>query len=284
MATPEQVLADARGCMNEGDLEGAAKIFKQACKRWQKEPEFRIRYAGVLERLGRPSQAYRQYKRAMRISPERLDACAGAAECALACGWARDATRLYGRSIGLGMNIDVATTGIARALCLRKRHHEAWVKASAQFIEGGNKSRVLHGFMTEISPIVGLRVPDLDEFDLAELPGELAPVRRDSGVYSESEDANFSTGSIEAMAGIDEDALRTLSTPGVTELLGDSSVSATPLGIDLSALGEISSSKPPSDRSKDTKRQSEQLESTTETEVATSEEDDDPFADFPELD
>ena len=270
--------------MNEGDLEGAAKIFKQACKRWQKEPEFRIRHAEVLERLGRPSKAYRQYKRAMRISPERLDACAGAAECALACGWARDATRLYGRSIGLGMNIDIATTGIARALCLRKRHHEAWVKASAQFIEGGNKSRVLHGFMTEISPIVGLRVPDLDEFDLAELPDELGPVRRDSGVYSESEDSVFSSGSIEAMAGIDEDALRTLSAPGVTELLGDSGVSATPLGIDLSALDEVPSATSTTDRSIVPKRQSEQLDSSTETETATSEKDDDPFADFPDLD
>ncbi len=284
MATPEQVLADARRCMVEGDLEGAAKLFKQACKRWQKEPEFRIRYADVLERLGRHSQAYRQYKRVMRISPERLDACAGAAECALACGWARDATRLYGRSVGLGMNIDIATKGIARALCLRGRHHEAWEKANAQFIEGGRKSRQLHGFMTEISPIVGLRVPDLDEFDLADLPDEPDTVRRDPGVYSESDDASFASGSLEEMAGIDEEALRTQSTPGVDELLGETAASATPLGIDLSALGETHSDTSSSGPSADSGAPPQSTERSTEPKAPASKEEDDPFADFPDLD
>jgi len=284
MTTPEQVLADARRCMVEGDLEEAAKIYKQACKRWQKEPEFRIRYAGVLERLGRHSHAYRQYKRVMRISPERLDACSGAAGCALACGWARDATRLYGRSIGLGMNIDIATMGIARALCLRGRHHEAWEKASAQFSEGGRKSRELHGFMTEISPIVGLRAPDLDEFDLADLPAEPGPVRRDPGVYSESGDASFVAGSLEEMAGIDEEALRTQSTSGVDELLGEATASATPLGIDLSALGETRSETPPTETSAVPETPPQKSERTTGPEASSSEDDDDPFSDFPDLD
>lgn len=269
--------------MVEGNHEGAAKIFKQACKRWQKEPEFRIRYADVLERLGRHSQAYRQYKRVMRISPERLDACAGAAECALACGWARDATRLYGRSIGLGMNIDIATMGIARALCLRGRHHEAWEKAKAQFIEGGSKSRELHGFMTEISPIVGLRAPDLDEFDLAEMPDEPDLVRRDPGVYSESDDASFAAGSMEEMAGIDQEALRTQSTPGVDELLGETTASATPLEIDLSALGGALSETSPTEPSAAPSSSQQSSEGSTELKATASEEEDDPFADFPDL-
>ena len=283
MTTPEQVLADARRCMVEGDLKGAAKIYKRACKRWQKEPEFRIRYADVLERLGRHSHAYRQYKRVMRISPERLDACSGAAGCALACGWARDATRLFGRSIGLGMDIDIGTMGIARALCLRGRHHEAWEKASAQFIEGGRKSNDLHGFMTEIAPIVGLRVPDMDEFDIADLPAESDPVRRDPGIYSQSEDATFAAGSLEEMAGIDEEALRTRSTSGVDELLGETAAGATPLGIDLSALGETPAATAPTVTSAVSENPPQPSESEIEPEASPSEEDDDPFADFPDL-
>jgi hypothetical protein len=235
MTSPEEVLATVRQAMSSGDLESAEIALRDARKRWKKEPEFAVRHANVLVKQGKHGQALKAYRKVMKKSPERLDACIGAAECAIQTGKGKLAEKLYSRGIGLGLSLDDATLGIARSLVIRSQHHLAWEKAIVQFKSSGNKSKVLHVLLKEISPQTGISVPSLDQFDTEIIDTNIEGVRRDNPDPRLAENT-FAAGSFEAMAGVDRDTLVESSDLLTDDLLDITASGGTSLGIDLSAL------------------------------------------------
>ena len=299
MDTPEDVLSAVREAMMADDLDAAEATLRMASKRWSREPEFAIRYARVLSQQGKDKAAFKVYRKVMRKAPERLDACRGAADSAIKVGKGRDAEKLYGRAIGLGLSLDEANAGIARSLTLRNRHAEAWEIALSQFNDSGRKCRELHALMKEMSPIVGAAVPPLNEFDMADVQQTQQEVRRD---HSDPilTGQSFDAGSIEAMAGVDK---KTLVEDDVQEIenLFDDSVKMggeTSLGIDLSFLDQPSETEENPPQTEEVATRDLDLsepEDTSQSEVAvettpaaaetkaTAPDDDDPFADWPDL-
>lgn len=247
MDSPEDVLNAVRDALVAGDLATAEVVLRQASKRWSREPEFSIRHAKVLSQMNNEKSAYKIYRKVMKKAPERLDACRGAADSAIKIGKGRDAEKLYGRAIGLGMSLDEASGGIARSLSIRKRYAEAWDKAITQFNDSGRKSRDLHSFLTEISPIVGAGVPPLNEFDMADVEQIQVKVRRDQD-DPDLTGKTFEAGSLEAMAGVDKGTLVDDDILGFEGLLDEnkSAGGETSLGIDLSFLADTTQSPPPS--------------------------------------
>ncbi len=237
MSSPEEVLATVRQAMSSGDLETAEVTLKDARKRWKREPEFAVRHANVLVKQGKHAQALKVYRKVMKKAPERLDACIGAAECAIQTGKGRLAEKLYSRGIGLGLSLDDATLGIARSLVIRSQHHLAWEKAIVQFKSSGNKSRGLHELLKEISPQTGISVPTLDQFDTAIIDDNIEGIRRDT-VDPRLAENTFTAGSLEAMAGVDRATLVETGDLLSDDLLAVRSSGGTSLGIDLSALQE----------------------------------------------
>lgn len=237
MTSPEEVLATVRQAMSSGDLETAEVTLKDARKRWKSEPEFAVRHANVLVKQGKNAQALKVYRKVMKKAPERLDACIGAAECAIQTGKGRLAEKLYSRGIGLGLSLDDATLGIARSLVIRSQHHLAWEKAIVQFKSSGNKSKGLHDLLKEISPQTGISVPVLDQFDTAIMDGNIEGVRRDN-IDPRLAENTFAAGSLEAMAGVDRATLVETGDLLSDDLLAVTSSGGTSLGIDLSALQE----------------------------------------------
>jgi len=238
MTSPEEVLATVRQAMSSGDLETAEVTLKDARKRWKSEPEFAVRHANVLVKQGKNAQALKVYRKVMKKAPERLDACIGAAECAIQTGKGRLAEKLYSRGIGLGLSLDDATLGIARSLVIRSQHHLAWEKAIVQFKSSGNKSKGLHDLLKEISPQTGISVPVLDQFDTAIMDDNIEGVRRDN-IDPRLAENTFAAGSLEAMAGVDRATLvETGDLLSDDDLLAVTSSGGTSLGIDLSALQE----------------------------------------------
>lgn len=235
MTSPEEVLATVRQAMSSGDLESAEIALRDARKRWKKEPEFAVRHANVLVKQGKHGQALKVYRKVMKKSPERLDVCIGAAECAIQTGKGKLAEKLYFRGIGLGLSLDDATLGIARSLVIRSQHHLAWEKAIVQFKSSGNKSKGLHGLLKEISPQTGISVPSLDQFDTAIIDTNIEGVRRDNPDPRLAENT-FAAGSFEAMAGVDRDTLVESGDLLTDDLLDLTASGGTSLGIDLSAL------------------------------------------------
>lgn len=235
MTSPEEVLATVRKAMSSGDLESAESALRDARKRWKKEPEFAVRHANVLVKQGKHGQALKVYRKVMKKSPERLDACIGAAECAIQTGKGKLAEKLYSRGIGLGLSLDDATLGIARSLVIRSQHHLAWEKAIIQFKSSGNKSKVLHGLLKEISPQTGISVPSLDQFDTAIIDSNIESVRRGKPDPRLAENT-FAAGSFEAMAGVDRATLVESGELPTDDLLDVTGSGGTSLGIDLSAL------------------------------------------------
>ena len=244
MTSPEEVLATVRQAMSSGDLESAEIALRDARKRWKKEPEFAVRHANVLVKQGKHAQALKVYRKVMKKSPERLDSCIGAAECAIQTGKGKLAEKLYSRGIGLGLSLDDATLGIARSLVIRSQHHLAWEKAILQFKSSGNKSKGLHGLLKEISPQTGISVPSLDQFDTAIIDTNIEGVRRDT-LDPRLAENKFAAGSFEAMAGVDRDTLVESGDVASDVLLDVTASGGTSLGIDLSALQEPTQ-KPPS--------------------------------------
>jgi len=237
MVSPDDVLAKVRGALEAGDLELAEKNLRDASRTWKREPEFAIRHAAILVRLGRHGQALKVYRKAMKKAPERLDACKGAAECAIQVGNGKLAERLYSRATGLGLGLDEAALGISRSLVIRSQHHLAWDKALIQFKASGNKSKELHNLLKEISAQVGSSVPELDQYDSVEIDLELSDSRGEDSDNHLIENS-FEAGSIEAMAGLDSETLLDSTSSIDDELLIDSTggTGKTSLGIDLSAL------------------------------------------------
>ena len=82
MDTPEQALRDAHAAEVEGDLHLAETILRSACKRWRREPEFKMRHAKVLRGLGNERRALKVYRAVLKAHPQRADAAIGAAEMA----------------------------------------------------------------------------------------------------------------------------------------------------------------------------------------------------------
>ncbi len=299
MDTPEEVLSAVREAMVAGDLDAAEETLRMASKRWSREPEFAIRYARVLSQQGKDKAAFKAYRKVMRKAPERLDACRGAADSAIKVGKGRDAEKLYGRAIGLGLSLDEANAGIARSLTLRNRHAEAWDIALSQFKDSGRKSRELYALLKEMSPIVGAAVPPLNEFDMADVEQTQQEVRRDHS-DSTSGGQSFDAGSLEAMAGVDK---QTLVEDDVLEFenLFDDSVKMggeTSLGIDLSFLDQPSETEEVLTQTEEVATADLDLsedDDTSQSEVAvettpvateikpTAPDDDDPFADWPDL-
>jgi tetratricopeptide (TPR) repeat protein len=299
MDTPEDVLSAVRESMAAGDLDAAEETLRMASKRWSREPEFTIRYARVLSQQGKGKAAFKAYRKVMRKAPERLDACRGAADSAIKVGKGRDAEKLYGRAIGLGLSLDEANAGIARSLTLRNRHAEAWEIALSQFKDSGRKSRELYALLKEMSPIVGAAVPPLNEFDMADVEQTQQEVRRDHSDQTLGAQS-FDAGSLEAMAGVDKQTLVEDDLLEFENLLDDSVKKGgeTSLGIDLSFLDQPSETEevPPQteevvtadlDLSEDD--DTSQSEVAVETTPAAAEtkpavpDDDDPFADWPDL-
>ena len=237
MTSPEEVLATVRQAMSSGDLEGAEIALRDARRIWKREPEFAVRHANVLVQQGKHGQALKVYRKVMKKSPERLDACIGAAECAIQTGKGRLAEKLYSRGIGLGLSLDDATLGIARSLVIRSQHHLAWEKAIVQFKSSGNKSKGLHSLLKEISPQTGISVPSLDQFDTGIIDSNIEGVRRDSPDPRLAENT-FAAGSFEAMAGVDRATLVESGDLPADDLLSVTESGGTSLGIDLSALKE----------------------------------------------
>ena len=237
MASPDEVLATVRDALDAGDLELAEKTLRDASRNWKREPEFAIRHANILARLGRHAQALKVYRKAMKKAPERLDACKGAAECAIQVGNGKLAERLYSRATGLGLSLDEAALGISRSLIIRSQHHQAWDKALIQFNASGNKSKDLHSLLKEISAQVGSSVPQLDQYDSLEIDFDYADNRAEMSDVNLS-DNSYEAGSIEAMAGLDRNSLLDSSKSIDDEILIDSTIGSgkTNLGIDLSAL------------------------------------------------
>ena len=186
---------------------------------------------------GKKRAEYKVYRKVMKKAPERLDACIGAAECAIQTGKGRLAEKLYSRGIGLGLSLDDATLGIARSLVIRSQHHLAWEKAIVQFKSSGNKSKGLHDLLKEISPQTGISVPVLDQFDTAIMDGNIEGVRRDN-IDPRLAENTFAAGSLEAMAGVDRATLVETGDLLSDDLLAVTSSGGTSLGIDLSALQE----------------------------------------------
>ncbi len=237
MVSPDEILATVRDALAAGDLELAEQSLRDASRTWKREPEFAVRHAGVLVRLGKHSQALKVYRKAMKRAPERLDACKGAAECAIKIGNGKLAEKLYSRATGLGMDLDEVALGISRSYILRSQHHMAWEKASVQFKASGNKSKELHILLNEISAQVGSSVPKLDDYDSADIDLQLSDVRRETPDPRLVEHT-FEAGSIEAMAGVDRTTLLENTAIMGDDLFSESSSGAgtTNLGIDLSAL------------------------------------------------
>jgi len=292
MDTPEDVLSAVREAMMAGDLDAAEASLRMASKRWSREPEFAIRYARVLSQQGKDKAAFKAYRKVMRKAPERLDACRGAADSAIKVGKGRDAEKLYGRAIGLGLSLDEANAGIARSLTLRNRHAEAWEIALSQFKDSGRKSRELHALLKEMSPIVGAAVPPLNEFDMGDVEQTQQEVRRDLSDPTLG-GQSFDAGSLEAMAGVDKQTLVEDDVLEFENLLDDSVKMGgeTSLGIDLSFLDQPSETEEVAtadlDLSEDDDTsQSEVAVETTPVAAGTkpnAPDDDDPFADWPDL-
>ena len=153
--------------------------------------------------------------------------------------------------------------------------------------------------MKEMSPIVGAAVPPLNEFDMADVEQTQQEARRD---HSDSilTGQSFDAGSIEAMAGVDKQTLVEDDVQEIENLFDDSVKMGgeTSLGIDLSFLDqpseteenpleteEVATSDLDFSEPEDTSQSEVAVETTpaaAETK-ATAPDDDDPFADWPDL-
>ena len=238
MDSPEQALRDAHAAEVEGDLHLAESILRSACKRWRREPEFKMRHAKVLRGLGNERKALKVYRSVLKAHPHRADAAIAAAETATSLNKSRLAESLWGRALSVGAPTDVATVGLCRTIWIRGRKEEAWERARSAFVQGGNSSRLLYDFMCECSPIIGTTVPQLDLLETGEFNDDSTPPesRRELNL----DPATFSADSLESMAGITAAELAAPPDSEISALLGDDSDQAQ---IDMSAMSQPQSVK-----------------------------------------
>ena len=238
MDSPEQALRDAHAAEVEGDLHLAETILRSACKRWRREPEFKMRHAKVLRGLGNERRALKVYRAVLKAHPHRADAAIAAAETATSLNKSRLAESLWGRALSVGAPTDVATVGLCRTIWIRGRKEEAWERARSAFVQGGNSSRLLYDFMCECSPIIGKTVPQLDLLETGEFNDDsTTPAsRRELNL----DPATFSADSLESMAGITAAELTAPPDSEISALLGDDSDQSQ---VDMSAMGKPQSAK-----------------------------------------
>jgi len=236
--SPEQALRDAHAAEVEGDLHLAESILRSACKRWRREPEFKMRHAKVLRGLGNERKALKVYRSVLKAHPHRADAAIAAAETATSLNKSRLAESLWGRALSVGAPTDVATVGLCRTIWIRGRKEEAWERARSAFEQGGNSSRILYDFLCECSPIIGTTVPQLDLLETGELNDELSSP--DSRRELSLSPATFSGDSLESMAGITAAELAASPNDEISTLLGDESEHSQ---VDMSAMDRSQSDK-----------------------------------------
>ena len=204
--SPEEALRVAHAAELRGDLVEAESTLRDASKRWKREPEFKMRHGRILRKLGQDRQALKVFRSVLKAHPQRADAAQFAAESAQSLGKIRLAEKLWGRALAVGADSDVATTGLCRAMWLRGQKEEAWTQALQAFIQNGRNSRILHDFLLECSPIIGLPAPELDLLDIGTLESDSEPNSNVRGDLT-LKPTNFGNDSMEAMAGISADAL-----------------------------------------------------------------------------
>tara|TARA_B100001750_G_scaffold147607_1_gene118052 strand:- start:280 stop:1044 length:765 start_codon:yes stop_codon:yes gene_type:complete len=236
--SPEQALRDAHAAEVEGDLHLAESILRTACKRWRREPEFKMRHAKVLRGLGNERKALKVYRSVLKAHPHRADAAIAAAETATSLNKSRLAESLWGRALSVGAPTDVATVGLCRTIWIRGRKEEAWERARSAFVQGGNSSRILYDFLCECSPIIGTTVPQLDLLETGELNDDLSSP--DSRRELSLSPATFSGDSLESMAGITAAELAASPDDEISTLLGDDSEHSQ---VDMSAMDQSKSTK-----------------------------------------
>lgn len=238
MDSPEQALRDAHAAEVEGNLHLAESILRTACKRWRREPEFKMRHAKVLRGLGNERKALKVYRSVLKAHPHRADAAIAAAETATSLNKSRLAESLWGRALSVGAPTDVATVGLCRTIWVRGRKEEAWERARSAFVQGGNSSRILYDFLCECSPIIGTTVPQLDLLETGELNDDLSSL--DSRRELSLSPATFSGDSLESMAGITAAELAASPNEEISTLLGDDSEHSQ---VDMSAMDPTQSAK-----------------------------------------
>ena len=238
MDSPEQALRDAHAAEVEGNLHLAESILRTACKRWRREPEFKMRHAKVLRGLGNDRKALKVYRSVLKAHPHRADAAIAAAETATSLNKSRLAESLWGRALSVGAPTDVATVGLCRTIWVRGRKEEAWERARSAFVQGGNSSRILYDFLCECSPIIGTTVPQLDLLETGELNDDLSSL--DSRRELSLSPATFSGDSLESMAGITAAELAASPNEEISTLLGDDSEHSQ---VDMSAMDPTQSAK-----------------------------------------
>ena len=238
MDSPEQALRDAHAAEVEGDLHLAESILRLACKRWRREPEFKMRHGKVLRSLGNERKALKVYRAVLKAHPHRADAAIAAAETATSLNKSRLAESLWGRALSVGAPTDVATVGLCRTIWVRGRKEEAWERARSAFVQGGNSSRLLFDFLRECSPILGANVPELDLLETGELNDDSSTL--DSRRELALSPATFSTDSLESMAGITAAELAAPPNEEISTLLVDEVEQPQ---VDMSAIGLTQTSK-----------------------------------------
>jgi tetratricopeptide (TPR) repeat protein len=231
--TPEQALREAHAAEVEGNLNLAESILRSACKRWRREPEFKMRHGRILRSLGNDRKALKVFRAVLKAHPHRADAAVAAAETATSLNKSRLAESLWGRALSVGAPTDVATVGLCRTIWIRGRKQEAWDRARGAFVQGGNSSRLLYDFLTECSPIIGTNVPELDLLETGELNDELTTP--DSRRELTLSPATFSADSLESMAGITAAELAASHNDEISTLLGDEVEQPQ---VDMSAIGQ----------------------------------------------
>lgn len=234
--SPEQALREAHAAEVEGNLAIAESILRDACKRWKREPEFKMRHGRVLRRMGHEKKALKVFRTVLKAHPQRADAATAAAECAMAIGKSKLSETLWGRALALGASSDEATAGLCRAMWAGRAKEEAWERALTAFTQQGRTGRALHAFLQECAPILGTSVPELDLLEIGELDHVdtgVTGVRSDAGLMP----ATFASDSVEAMAGLTADALTApVDTSDADRLLGKTLDDHA--SVDMSALAQ----------------------------------------------
>lgn len=144
-------LAQVDGLLRNGDAATALQELKQAVKLYPQAVEARWRYGRLLQQQGEPAKALKQFNRLVSLLPERLDVLQAAASAALSAGRSKEAVRLWERALAQGMDVDVATEGLARSLMSRGDLEGAWRRAEERYQEGGQIDDGLFAVLEELA-------------------------------------------------------------------------------------------------------------------------------------
>jgi len=201
MDSPESALRDANRLESTGDLSAAEAVLDRACRNWRGEPEFKLRHASLLLRLGRPKRALRRYRQVMKSHPQRLLAVEGAAMAAYRMGRHRLAERLYVRAMAIGMDGDRAALGIATCLVARGEREQGWQTALSRFETSGNSHAGLHGLLSGIASELGRTTPPLEAYD-SPIQSESTPAASTQMTAAVEPERYSGSRTMEEMAGI----------------------------------------------------------------------------------